>query len=144
MTDSNKSILNDSPANFLSLTQAMFTANPLMGPQAQHFWKVQDQFLKEAESFTSAWFKRRHDATRSAMDAASNIEDDKLLEPGHIMQVMADWQNHSMERLSDDAKEYNDMMTRCMDSLVYNEIEAAKETVKKSKRTSRQKDATPA
>lgn len=144
MSKSNKSKLDNTPVDITNFTRSMLTLNPVMGTQAKYFWKAQDQILKEAESFMSAWFQRRHNATSTAMDAASHLGDEELRDPATIMQLMTDWQTQSMERLTDDAKDYSDMMTRCIDSLVDNEKKAAEETIKPTKRTSRQQESTPA
>lgn len=119
---------------------AMFATNPALGPQAQNFWQAQDRMLAEAEKLSSAWFKRRHEATQSAMHASQEIATDGMADPAAAMKVMADWQAHSMERVAEDAKDCMELMTRCASAAATNEAEAMDEAAtaaKKSAKTSK-------
>lgn len=137
MAKSDNSTLHSASDDALNAAQVLFTMNPALGPQTRHFWQAQDRFLQEAEKFSSAWFRRRHDATRAALDAAAQIADKGMGDPASAMKVMADWQAHSMERLAEDVKDCAEMMTNCAGSLVGNEIEAIGETAENANAASK-------
>ena len=61
--------------NLMKTAQTAFAANPMFGRQARHFWQAQDRVLEEVEKFSSAWFKRRHEATRTAIEASAKMID---------------------------------------------------------------------
>lgn len=129
--------------NMMKSAQAAMAAAPIMGTQSTHFWEAQDQFLKEFETFATAWFKRRHVATRSALEAGKQIAEDAGHDPAAMMQVMAEWQTHSLERLSEDAKEYAEMISKCMSTLAQNEVEAAEESVEITTKAMKQSKSQP-
>lgn len=108
--------------------QKMMSLSPAFGPQSMHFWKAQDQYLQEAEKFSTAWFKRRHDATQTALETAKQFANGEVPSSKDAMSALSEWQAHSIERLTEDAKEYTEMMARCFGSTVRNELEAADET----------------
>ena len=39
----------------------------------EQFWKAQDAILEETEAFSKAWFERRHEATRQAVEAVHKL-----------------------------------------------------------------------
>jgi hypothetical protein len=118
----------------LKTAQAGFATGPIFGSQGMHFWQAQDQFLKEAEKFSSTWFKRRHDATRAALETSKQLTDGVMGDPAGALKAIADWQSHSMERLAEDVKDCAEMMTHCAGALVSNEVEAMQETAETAKR----------
>ncbi|TYB81332.1 hypothetical protein [Maritimibacter fusiformis] len=103
----------------LNAAQVEFSLNPaFFAPRAQDYWTAQEQILKELENFTSAWFRRRHDAARSMVEARSRIASDAPTDPASVMREISEWQTGVMEQLAQDAKEYADMMARCAGALV--------------------------
>ena len=138
-TKYDSSTLRDAADDALNRAQVLFTANPAIGPQSQHFWQVQDRFLEEVEKFSSAWFKRRHDATQSALEAVSTLSNAGMRDPGAAMQLITEWQTHSMERLAEDAKDCAEMVTHCMGTFVANEAEAVEEATQNVKRATSHK-----
>lgn len=129
--------------NMMKSAQAALAAAPIMGTQSRHFWEAQEAFLKEFETFASAWFKRRHVATRSALEAGKQIADGAGSDPATMMQVMSDWQTHSLERLSQDAKEYAEMVSKCMSTFAQNEVEAAEEAAEITTKAMKQSKSEP-
>ena len=123
--------------------QIVFAANPMFGPQTRHFWNAQDRILEEAEKFSSAWFKRRHEATKAAVEASSKFASDGMRDPGSAMKAIANWQTHSMERLAEDAKDCAEMMTRCASVVVSNEVEAMEETAENTRRATKASKSEP-
>ena len=113
--------------------------NPAIGPQNAHFWQSQEHLIQEAEKFTSAWFKRRHEATRATFEAFERLTKSGSNDPATMINVMTEWQAHSMERLAEDATACTQMLTRCAGSLLGNEIEALKETTENTKRATSHK-----
>lgn len=120
--------------NLVQSAQSMLAAGPILGLQTTHFWQAQDTVLEEVEKFSSAWFKRRHEGTREALNTSKRLTEKAVLNPAAAMRILSDWQKHSMERLAGDAKDYAAMMTSCADALVNNEVEAIADTVKTAKR----------
>lgn len=107
---------------------------PSIAQQTAHFWRMQDEMLKEAETFLSNWFKRRHEATRTALQAGAAV---RVGDPAAAMKAIADWQLHSAQRLSQDAQECWSMMSRCACNLVREEIEAAEDAAEQTAKTAK-------
>ena len=55
--------------DMMDQARAVLSANPAIAPQMAQFWKAQDQMLQDAETYSKAWFARRHVAIKSALDA---------------------------------------------------------------------------
>ncbi len=125
---------NDAIENALNAAQVVFSLNPAMAPQTKHFQATQNQFLKETEKFYAAWLKRRDTATRAAFDTANQFAKAGMKNPADAMSVLLGWQTHAMERLVDDARDYADLMTSCVNCAINNEIEVAQETAENYKR----------
>lgn len=123
--------------------QAMFAVGPAAGSQSAHFWQAQDMILSEFETLSSAWFKRRHEGTRTAMETARRLVEEAAGNPAAAMGILADWQSHSMERLAADAKDCTTMMTNCAEAMVNNEIEAVEETMETAKKSMKTAKSSP-
>ncbi len=124
-------------------TQQLFAANPMTGTHARDFWEMQQRMLAEAENFTSAWFVRRNQATRAAMQASEKLANSGPSNPAVLLEVMAEWQKASMERMSDDARECGEMLGRCAGLLMRTEIDAAEEAKDKIKKATKTADSQP-
>lgn len=122
---------------------AMFTAMPGAGTQSTHFWQAQDTILNEFEKFSTAWFKRRHEATRAAIETSRRFVEETKGNPAAVMGLLTDWQSHSIERLTEDAKDCTEMMTRCTQAFVKNEVEAVEETVEAVKKSTKSAKSEP-
>ncbi|MCV2892084.1 hypothetical protein [Lentibacter sp. XHP0401] len=107
--------------------QAPFLAAPAGEHLALHFWQAQEGILKETEEFMTKWFKRRHNATRSALETCADAEAATSQNSASVAQAIATWQSHSMQRIAEDAQDCADMMSRCTALLLNNEAEAAGE-----------------
>jgi hypothetical protein len=92
--------------------QDMVARVPAMAPQMEHFWRAQDGILDDVEDYTRAWFDRRHAATRSALEAVREVSGNGT-DPATAMTVIADWQRHSMERMTEDIQQWTDLWARC-------------------------------
>lgn len=137
---------NDAPESYSYFLKAMTDAaipNPLVAPQAEHFWQTQEQLLDVAETFARSWFKRRHEATRTAMKAAREATTKNGANPGDMIETIADWQRHSMERMVEDAREWLDMMTRCAGIAAVSEIEAAEDVLEETRKTTKSAKSEP-
>ena len=111
---------------------------PVLATQSTHYWQAQDRFLTEFEKFSTAWFKRRHEATQSALEASKQMTEEAAKDPAAAMKVIAQWQTHAMERLTQDAQACAEMMTNCVGALVQNEVAAVEESVETTKRAMKQ------
>jgi len=126
--------------------QALLASPPMMAPQAEQFWKAQDDILKETEAYWKAWFDRRHQATKSAAEAMQKMNADTQ-DPAAAMQAMADWQRHSLERVVEDMQQWVDLCSRCTGRLAEADVVAGKEAIeeveKRTKPAAKSKHATP-
>ncbi|MGB3247077.1 MAG: hypothetical protein WBB25_21295 [Sulfitobacter sp.] len=117
-----------------SAFQAPFLAAPAGEHLAMHFWQAQESILKETEEFMTKWFKRRHDATRTALETCADTETATANDPASVAQTIATWQSHSMQRIAEDAQDCADMMSRCSALLLSNEVEAADDLINDTKK----------
>lgn len=127
-----KKSTQDVPEFFADVFKSMqntMVSNPLIAPQAEHFWQTQEHLLEAVEGFTRSWFERRHEATRTAMIAARQAATQKDGSPGEAMQSIADWQRHSVERMVEDAREWLDMVTHCANYMSKAEVESVEEAL---------------
>ena len=90
--------------------QSSATTNPFLGPQLEQFWDTQEKMLKETEVLAQHWFERRHEAVRTALEAARSAS---TVDPSKVMETMAQWQKLSADRLVADAQEWIETVTRC-------------------------------
>ena len=93
--------------------QQMLGAGPVGPADAERFWAAQDNILRETETFARHWFERRHTATRTAMDAAKDIARSGASDPAAAMSAVTEWQSHSLERVTDDLRDWIDLCSRC-------------------------------
>lgn len=142
MTNDPKTSLTDVVAQ----ARAMMATNPMLAPQMEQFWKAQDGILKEAETFSEAWFQRRHEAAKTALEAVRDMNGNGT-DPSAAMRTMMDWQQHSFQRLADDMQQWVELCSRCAGRMTSAEVEAGKEGVeevaKRAKSTTKTKHATP-
>ncbi len=134
------------PENFSNVFKSMqsaMSANPLIAPQAEHFWRTQEQLLDTTEAFTRSWFQRRHEATRTAMIVARTAAEQESIHPGEAMQTIAEWQRHSMERMVEDAREWLEMVSRCAGIAAVSEIEAAEEVIEETQKATKSAKSEP-
>ncbi|WP_324754227.1 hypothetical protein [Roseovarius sp. Pro17] len=130
--------------NALNAAQVLFTANPIfLTPQTKHILQAQERFFDEIEKFSTIWFQRRQDATRSLIDAGRRIVSEGGNDPAKAIKELTEWQTHSMERLAEDAKDCTEMMTQCAEALVKNEVEATEETAKNAKKATTTSKSSP-
>jgi len=122
---------------------AMFTALPGAGSQSTHFWQAQDMILEEVEKFSSAWFKRRHEGTRAAIETSRQLAEGAMSDPAAAMEILTNWQSRSIERLTEDAKDCSEMMSRCTEAFVKNEVEAVAETAEIAKKATKSAKSEP-
>ncbi|MFP7671857.1 hypothetical protein ACG74X_00735 [Marivita sp. S0852] len=127
----------------LNAAQVVFSLDPAYVPQAKHLLQAHEQMLEEAETFWTAWFKRRHEAAQSALDVVAQISKEGTKDPAAGLKAMTEWQTHSLERLTEDVKDCTEMMARCFSSLANHEAQAAAETAETAERATSGKHATP-
>ena len=127
-------------------TQGMLAVSPLMAPQMEQVWKAQEGLLDETEAFTRAWFDRRHEAARSALETVRKINGNGS-DPAAAMQAITDWQRHSIERMTEDIQQFAEMCSRCVGRIASAETRAAEETLEeigeRTKTAAARKHATP-
>lgn len=109
--------------------QPPMTGNPAFGAQIEQFWDAQEKMLEETEAFAQHWFKRRHEAVRTALQAARSMSSANPSDPSEALQSMTEWQRHSSERLVADAQEWFETVARCAAYVAETEVEAVEKTV---------------
>jgi len=126
--------------------QGMLAANPVMAPQMEQVWKAQEGLLDETEAFTKAWYDRRHEAARSALETVRKINGDGA-DPAAAMQAITDWQRHSIERMTEDIQQFTEMCSRCVGRIASAETQAAEDALEeigeRTKSAAGKKHATP-
>ncbi|WP_415234178.1 hypothetical protein [Pseudorhodobacter sp.] len=114
--------------NALNAAQAVFTANPtFMAPQTKQFLEAQEQFFAGIEKFSSAWFHRRQEATKSLIEVGRRLSAEGRPDPASAMKEIITWQTGAMARLIEDAKDCTEMMRRCAPGAVQTAAETAAE-----------------
>ncbi|WP_093026714.1 hypothetical protein [Ruegeria marina] len=126
--------------------RGMMAVNPAIAPQMEHFWKAQDRILSETEAFSKAWFKRRHEAAQSALDAVRKLNGDAA-DPSAAIRAMADWQQNSFKRVAEDMQQWVELCANCTGRMAEAEAEAGKEgaeeVAKRTKSAANTKHSTP-
>ena len=142
MATESKTLVTD----LVEQTRGMLAMNPMIAPQVEQFWKAQDGILEEVEAYSRAWFERRHDATRTALEAVQKSSSNGT-DPAAALQAMTEWQQHSLQRLAADTQEWIELCTRCASHMTNAEVEAGKEGLeeveKRAKSVTRSKHSTP-
>ena len=120
--------------------------SPLITPQLERLWKAQDEILEESEAFSMAWFARRHEATKTALDAVHGMNGAGAT-PAAAMRTLAQWQQGSLQRLADDFQQWLGLCARCTGRMTGAEFEAAREGAervgKRAKSSAAARHATP-
>lgn len=126
--------------------QGMLALNPAIGPRMEEFWKTQDRILEEAEAFSKAWFERRHDAARTALEAVRKANGNGS-DPSAAMQAMVEWQQQSFRRMAEDMQEWIELCSHCAARMTEAEVDAGKEgaeeAAKRAKSAAKTTKATP-
>ncbi|WP_170381623.1 phasin family protein [Ruegeria atlantica] len=120
------------PTNLVDVFKQMqppALGNSAFGAQIEQFWDAQEKMLAETEVFAQHWFERRHEAVRSALQAARSASSANPSDPTKALQSMAEWQRHSAERLVADAQEWFETVARCAAYVAETEAEAVEKTV---------------
>ncbi len=128
-TKTTKPETNEAVTGVLKSMQDMMSVTPVIAPQVEQFWNAQDRLLSEAEEYSRQWFQRRHEAARTALEAARETTQDDRIDSTKAMQAMAEWQRHSVERMVDDAREWFEMVSRCAKYVSETEADAIGESM---------------
>ena len=128
-TKSAKPEIQEALTDALKSMRGVMSMNPVVAPQIEQFWKAQDHLLSQAEEYSRLWFKRRHEATRTALQTARETTTGDNPDPAKTMQAVADWQRHSMERMVEDAREWFEMVSRCAKHVSETEADAIGESM---------------
>jgi hypothetical protein len=108
-------------------TQEMVAMNPVAAPQLEQFWRAQDAMLDAAETFSHGWFRRRHEATKAAIDLARMMGGSGGAQPDAAARALTDWQRDSAERLAEDFQGWIEFCTCCAGRVSEAQMEAGKE-----------------
>ncbi|WP_113912422.1 hypothetical protein [Roseovarius dicentrarchi] len=134
----------DAQEKALNASQVLFTANPLfLTPQSKHMFEAQERIWDQIETFSTAWFRRRQDATQALIDAGRRIAAEGGNDPAGAIKEVSDFQAGAMKRLTEDAQQCAELVRNCADALVRNEMEALQETAANTKRAAQTADSDP-
>src|SRR6056297_1525530 len=132
--------------DLMKQTRSLLALNPMIAPQMEQFWQAQDRLLDKTEAFANHWFERRHDATRTALEAVRTASGDGS-DPSAAMQAVVDWQHQSFQRLAQDMQEWTELCANCAGDVagaaVQAEEDALEEVGKTTKSAAKSTDATP-
>ncbi len=129
-TDKQKPVTED----IMEQAKGMLAFNPMMGPQVEQFWKMQENVLQDAESFSRGWFERRHEAAQSALDATREVAGNGATEPTSAQRAVTDWNRHSLERMTEDFQEWMKFCTKCAGHLSKAELQAGEQEMEEVKK----------
>jgi len=134
-SDKQKSVTGD----IMEQAKAMLAFNPMMGPQVEQFWKMQENVLQDAEAFSRGWFERRHEAAQSALDATREVAGNGATEPTSAQRASAqravtDWNRHSLERMTEDFQEWMKFCTKCAGHFSKAELQAGEQEMEEVKK----------
>ena len=95
---------NDQNSNgFEAMQQAFGAFAPLraaLGENSANYWRNQDKILDSMQEFARGWFERRHEAAKSALDAARcSCEANS---PADVVRGFQAWMMGSMQRVAAD------------------------------------------
>ncbi|WP_413719388.1 hypothetical protein [Silicimonas sp. MF1-12-2] len=137
---------NTALGEIMEQVRGMYAANPMIAPQMEQFWKAQENILDATESFSKAWFERRHEAARSALDIVRTVNGNGTDGAASMRSILA-WQQESFQRLAEDMQELADLYSNCASQFANAEAEASKEGIKevekRVKSAAKAKHATP-
>lgn len=126
--------------------RSMLAFNPMLASQMEHFWKAQDTLVAAAEAYSRGWFKRRHEATETALEVVHQANGNGG-DLGATMRSMADWQQQSFQRLYADTQQWLGLCSSCARSIMNEEMQAGQEALdtagKQAKAGTAPKHATP-
>ena len=132
--------------DLMKQTRSLLAMNPMIAPQMEQFWKAQDRLLDEAETFATHWFERRHEATKTALEAVRKAGGDGS-DPSAAMRALVEWQQKSIQRLAADMQDWGDLCSRCAGSVASGATKAQEDAVEEVERTATSAtgsaDATP-
>jgi hypothetical protein len=141
MAKSEKNI--DAVTDLIKQAQGIFAVTPMVAPQADRLWAIQDKILNETEQFYRHWFERRHETAKTAMQTAKAISSKAMSDPAAAMTAITDWQTHSMQRLVEDSQECAELFSRCSAHMVNEELQATEEVTRISTRAAKSAEAIP-
>lgn len=124
-------------ADFFKPAQIGLSMNPFLSPQIEHFWNAQEKILDAAELYSQHWFRRRHEAARTALRAARSMTSGNAGTPADMMRSFGEWQLHSMERLAEDAREWLDFVSTSTGQFSREETKAVSEGMDKANKLAR-------
>jgi len=140
-------LASDTISDFASQVQGAILASPMAAPQMENLLQAQENVLQDVEAFSHHWFDRRHTATRTALKAFQDVAKTGGRDPAVMIKGMTDWQQHSMERIAEDLREWVDLCARCAGYVASAEVEAneeiLEETAKRVASAAKSKHSTP-
>jgi hypothetical protein len=91
---------NQSTNGFEAMQQTFGVLAPLrsaLGANWVNYWRSQDKILDIMQEFSREWFERRHEATKTALDAAQRSCEANS--PAEVVREFQAWMMGSMQRV---------------------------------------------
>ena len=92
--------------------RTLFDLDGEAAPWFEHVLTVQEDMLKQTETFARHWVERRQEAAETGFDVLRRMGTTGMTDPAGAMQAMADWQRGSFERLNADLREWMALCTQ--------------------------------
>jgi hypothetical protein len=101
-TDEGRAVMKDnqSPNGVDVMLQAFGVLAPwrsALGENWVSYWRSQDKILDSMQEFTREWFERRHEATKTALEAAQRSSEANS--PAEVVRELQAWMLGSMQRV---------------------------------------------
>ncbi len=74
----------------------------LIGEQTERFWKAEDSLVSDFHEYLDGWFKRRHDAARSAIEFGQLMGEQA--EGAVLIKAWTELWSKAMQRFNEDAQ----------------------------------------
>lgn len=121
--------------DLMQQTQELFRMNGAAAPQVAQFWQMQENMLKQTETFARHWFEHRHEATESALKALREMNSTNGSDPTAAMRAISEWQRGSFERMNADLQEWMTLCTHATQQAAAAQGEAAQTGADQGKAT---------
>ncbi|MGM0660473.1 MAG: hypothetical protein ACQEUH_04775 [Pseudomonadota bacterium] len=98
--------------DFTRRMQALFNPNGAAMPQVEQLLTVQQEMVRQTETFTRHWLERRQEAAETGLEALQTLSKTQGTDPAAALRAMADWQRGSFKRVSADLQDWVALCTQ--------------------------------
>ncbi len=116
--------------DFTRRMQALFNPNGAAMPQVEQLLTVQQEMVRQTETFTRHWLERRQEAAETGLEALQTLSKTQGTDPAAALRAMADWQRGSFKRVSADLQDWVALCTQITQTATAQTATAQGETAK--------------